>query len=154
MVWSSQNLNTSFFQDKGILHQRTCPYIPQQNGIVEKKHKYLLETARALLYQSKLPIRYQGECVHTSTYLINRLISSSLKNKCLFELMYNKRPAYSNLRSFGYLYFSTTLKTHKDKFEPRSTPHVFVGYLFGIKGYKGVEFGHQEDPCIQRSNLP
>ncbi|XP_019267137.1 PREDICTED: uncharacterized protein LOC109244494 [Nicotiana attenuata] len=28
------------------------------------------------------------------------------------------------------------LKTYKDKFEPRSTPHLFVGYPFGAKGYK------------------
>ena len=46
------------FQTKGIIHQKTCPYTPQQNGVVERKHKYLLETVRALLFQSKLPLRY------------------------------------------------------------------------------------------------
>lgn len=39
-------------QSKGIIHQTTCPYTPQQNGVVE--------TARALLYQSKLPLKYWG----------------------------------------------------------------------------------------------
>ena len=60
------NKETSdFLQNKGIIHQRTCPYTPQQNGVVERKHKYLLETARALLYHSKLPLQYWGECVLT-----------------------------------------------------------------------------------------
>ncbi|XP_070006879.1 uncharacterized protein [Nicotiana sylvestris] len=51
---------TVFFPTKGITHQKTCLYTPQQNGIVERKHKYLLKTARALLYQSKLPISPTG----------------------------------------------------------------------------------------------
>ncbi|XP_075095496.1 uncharacterized protein LOC142173749 [Nicotiana tabacum] len=49
---------TVFFQSKGIVHQRTCPYTPQQNEVAERKHRYLLETARALLFQSKLPLKY------------------------------------------------------------------------------------------------
>lgn len=68
-----------FFQTKGIIHQKTCPYTPQQNGVVERKHKYLLETTRALLFQSKLPLRYWGECVLTATYIINRLPTKLLQ---------------------------------------------------------------------------
>ncbi|XP_075088221.1 uncharacterized protein LOC142170257 [Nicotiana tabacum] len=45
----------SFFSAQGILHQTSCPHTPQQNGVVERKHKHLLETARSLLFQSKLP---------------------------------------------------------------------------------------------------
>ena len=55
------NVETSiFFKTKGIIHEKTCPYTPQQNGVVKRKHKYLLETARALLFQSKLPLKYLG----------------------------------------------------------------------------------------------
>ena len=127
---------TCFFQEKGIIHQKTCPYTPQQNGVVERKHKYLLETARALLFQSKLPMRYWGECVLTATYLINRLPTKLLQGKSPYELLYQKKPVYSHLRNFGCLCFPTTLKTHKDKFEPRAVPHIFIGYPFNTKGYK------------------
>jgi len=127
---------TCFFQTKGIIHQRTCPYTPQQNGVVERKHKYLIKTARALLFQSKLPMRYWGECVLTATYLINRLPTQQLHNKTPYEILYQKQPTYSHLKSFGCLCFPTILKTHKDKFEPRTTPHIFVGYPFNTKGYK------------------
>ena len=54
----SNNEANSFFQSKGIIHQKTCPHTPQQNVVMERKNKYLLETARALLFQSKLPTRY------------------------------------------------------------------------------------------------
>nr|XP_009795207.1 PREDICTED: uncharacterized protein LOC104241936 [Nicotiana sylvestris] len=127
---------TKLFQSKGIIHQRTCPYTPQQNGVVERKHKYLLETARALLFQSKLPLRYWGECVLCATYIINRLSSNSINNKTPYELLYKRKPKYSHLKSFGCLCYPTVPIPHRDKFNPRTVPHVFVGYPFNTKGYK------------------
>lgn len=56
----------SFFAKKGIIHQTICPHTPQQNGVVERKHKNLLETSRSLLFQSKLLIRFWGDCVLTT----------------------------------------------------------------------------------------
>lgn len=47
----------SLFLSKGILQQKSCSHTPQQNGVVERKHKHLLETVRALSFQSKLPDR-------------------------------------------------------------------------------------------------
>lgn len=87
---------TNFFKTKGIVHQKTCPYTPQQNGVVERKHKHLLETARALLFQSKLPVKYWGECILCATYIINRLPSTVLNQKCPYEILYFKKLLYSH----------------------------------------------------------
>ncbi|KAL8145624.1 hypothetical protein AgCh_003680 [Apium graveolens] len=40
----------SFCESKGILQQSSIVYTPQQNGIPERKHRHLLETARALFF--------------------------------------------------------------------------------------------------------
>lgn len=104
--------------------------------MVERKHKHLLQTTRAILFQSKLPLEYWGECILTTTHLINRLFSNYLKNKYPYELLYNNKPDYSQLRSFGCLCYLTVPKPLRYKLELRTTPHIFVGYPFGTKGYK------------------
>lgn len=43
------------FQERGIVHHRTCAYTPQQNSVVERKYKHLLQVARALMFESNLP---------------------------------------------------------------------------------------------------
>lgn len=44
-----------FYAKEGILLETSCPYTPQQNGVVERKHRHLLEMARSLRFQANLP---------------------------------------------------------------------------------------------------
>lgn len=59
------------FSKLGIQHQTNCTYSPQQNGIVERKHRTLLNVARALRFQAHLPISFWGDYLLTTTYLLN-----------------------------------------------------------------------------------
>ena len=56
------------FQSLGIIHQSSCPYTPQQNDVVERRHKHILETARAIKFQGCLPDRYWGVCIEAVVY--------------------------------------------------------------------------------------
>ena len=99
----------SFFKSKGITHQTSCTYTRQQNGIVERKHRHLLNVAHALLFQSNLPVRFWDECVLTAAYLINRTPASVLDGKTPYEMLYNFEPFLEHLRLFGCLCFCTIL---------------------------------------------
>ena len=67
-----------FMTHQGIIHQTTCPYTSQQNGVAERKNRHLIETARTLLLESNVPLRFWGDEVLTSCCLINKMPSSSI----------------------------------------------------------------------------
>lgn len=61
----SSNLATQLFRDQGIIHQISCSHTPQQNGVVERKYKYLLETSRGLLFSVQITSQILGGvCPH------------------------------------------------------------------------------------------
>jgi len=124
----------NFFLKKVIECQRTCVYTPQQNEVVEHKHRHILNTTRALLFQSHLPLEF-GECVLTDTYIINRLPTLLLKNKSAFEMLYNRPPSLSHLKTFGCLCYVTVFSP-KQKFDPRAQQCIFICYPLNQKAYK------------------
>ncbi|KAK9050950.1 hypothetical protein SSX86_027575 [Deinandra increscens subsp. villosa] len=138
----TSNRMLKFYADQGIVLETTCPHTPQQNGVVERKHRHLLEVARALRFEANLPTKFWGECILTATYLINRLPSEVIENKTPYEILYNQKPDYDLLRVFGCLAYYRSTETKGDKFEPRGRPGVFVGYPRGTKGYKIYDIEH------------
>jgi len=56
----------------GMSHQTNCVDALSQNGIVKRKHRHILNVAKALLFQASLHIKFWGKFVLKTAYLINR----------------------------------------------------------------------------------
>lgn len=96
---------------------------------MERKHKHILEIARALYFQAGLSTNYWGECVKIDVYLINRMPTKVLDLKSHFEVLHGMKQDLNHLRSFGCLCYVATSIAGRDKFMPRSQACIFIGFL-------------------------
>ena len=80
---------TNHLNKHGILHQTTCPYTPQQNGVAERKNRHLMEVTRSMLFHTNVPKKFWGDAVLTACYLINRTPTKVLKDLSPFEVLNN-----------------------------------------------------------------
>jgi transposase InsO family protein len=90
-----------YLEDEGIKHEFSAPYTPQQNGVVERKNKTLIDMARTMLGEFMTPERFWSEAVNTACHAINRLYLHRLLKKTSYELLTGNKPNVSYFRVFG-----------------------------------------------------
>ncbi|KAL2345957.1 hypothetical protein Fmac_007242 [Flemingia macrophylla] len=127
---------SKFCEDAGIEHQLTAPYTLQQNGVVERKNRTVLEMARCLLHDKDLPKKFWAEAASTSVFLLNRLPTKALSKSTPFEAWYGFKPKLINLKVFGCLCFSYIPQIKRDKLDKKAEAGIFVGYSSTSKAYR------------------
>lgn len=130
------NYLLSLFLNAGLLHQTTCPYTPEQNGVVERKHRHLIETTVTLLHQLGLPFKLWLEALLTFVYLTNRLPQSTLNFQVPYKLLYHTSPDYYSLKVFGCACYPWLKPYTPHKLWAKSTTCVFLGYCDTTKGFR------------------
>jgi transposase InsO family protein len=102
-------------EEEGIKHEFSSPYTPQQNGVVERKNRTILDMARTMLDEYKTLNRFWAEAVNTTCYAINRLYLHRILKKTSYELLTGKRPNISYFRVFGRKCFILVKRSRKNK---------------------------------------
>ena len=82
---------------EGIWHIYTMPHKPQENGIVERRSRTLMEMSRSMMTHSQFRLTFWGEALSTANYLLNRVNTNS-KNLTPYEYWPSHKPDLSNLR--------------------------------------------------------
>nr|GFB28071.1 ribonuclease H-like domain-containing protein [Tanacetum cinerariifolium] len=74
---------------------------PQHNGVAERRNRSLIEAARTMLADAKLPVTFWAEAVNTACYVQNRVLVNKAYNKTPYELFNGKTHAIGFLKPFG-----------------------------------------------------
>jgi hypothetical protein len=130
--------NASFNQfclEHGVDQQFSALCVPQQNGVMERKNRTLVEMARTMLDEHRTPRHFWAEAINIACYISNRIFLHSLLNLTPFELRFGHQPSVSHLRPFGCKCF--ILKHgNLDKFVSRSLDGIFLGYTPHGRSYR------------------
>ncbi|GJU43052.1 retrovirus-related pol polyprotein from transposon TNT 1-94 [Tanacetum coccineum] len=125
----------AYFKEEGIEHQTSTPRTPEQNGVVERRNRTLVEAARTMLSASKLPLSFWAEAVATACYTQNRSIIISTHGKTAYHIINDRKPSIKHLHIFGCICYITRDGENLDKMKEKGDPCVMVGYSTQSKGY-------------------
>ncbi|GKE55228.1 putative ribonuclease H-like domain-containing protein, partial [Tanacetum coccineum] len=109
---------------------------PQQNGVAEKKNKTLIEAARTMLVNSKLPTTFWAEAVNTACYVLNKVLVIKPNSKTPYELIRGRTPLINFIKSFGCPVTILNTRDHLGKFDGKADEGFFVGYYVVSKAMR------------------
>ncbi|GKF66536.1 putative ribonuclease H-like domain-containing protein, partial [Tanacetum coccineum] len=90
---------TEYYERVGIFHQKTVPRTPQQNGVVKRRNRTLVEASRTMLIFSKALMFLWAEAVATTCYTQNRSLIHTRHCKTPYKLVHDKKPDLTFLES-------------------------------------------------------
>jgi hypothetical protein len=125
-----------FLEEEGIKHEFSSPYTPQQNGVVERKNRNLLDMARTILDEYKTLDRFWAEAINTACYSINRFYLHRILKKTSYELHTSKEPNVSYFRVFGSKCFILIKRGRNSKFASKAVEGFLLGYESITRAYK------------------
>nr|GEZ07125.1 hypothetical protein [Tanacetum cinerariifolium] len=117
-----------FFDGVGITQQFSAARTPQQNGVVERRNRTLVEAARTMLTFANLPSFFWAEAITTPCFTQNRSIIHKHFDKTPYELMNKRKPNIKFFRVFGCRCYLLNDYEDVGKLKAKRDIGVFVGY--------------------------
>nr|GEV35544.1 ribonuclease H-like domain-containing protein [Tanacetum cinerariifolium] len=133
--FKNQDLN-QFCRMKGIKREFSVARTPQQNGIVKRKNRTLIDATRTILADSLVPISFWAEAVNTACYVQNRVLVTKPHNKTPYELLLGRTPSIGFIRLFGCPVTILNTLDLLGKFDGKANEGFLVGYSVSSKAFR------------------
>ncbi|GKA25222.1 retrovirus-related pol polyprotein from transposon TNT 1-94 [Tanacetum coccineum] len=125
-----------YYEKVGISHETSVARSPQQNGVVGRRNRMLIEAARTMLIYAKAVLFLWAEAVATACYTQNRSIIRLRHGKTPYELLHDKPPDLSFFHVFGELCYPTNDSENLGKLQPKADIGIFIGYAPTKKAFR------------------
>lgn len=140
-----QTLEKLLFQ-RGYHMRIKCPYTTSLNGVIERKHRHVVKIDLYLIIRADLSIQFWEHAFRHAMHLINIMLSKALLHKTPYELLYNQKPFYDHLKTFGCLCYRYIYSYNSNKLEPKYFTCVFLDYPPHQK--RVLMYGCSHQTCI------
>nr|GFB36671.1 hypothetical protein [Tanacetum cinerariifolium] len=120
----------------GISHETSVARSPQQNSIIERCNRTLIEDACTMLIYAQAFLFLWAEAVATACYTQNRSIVRLRHGKTPYEILHGKLPDLLFLHVFGALCYSTNDSENLGKLQPKADIGIFIGYAHTKKAFR------------------
>nr|GEX05334.1 retrovirus-related Pol polyprotein from transposon TNT 1-94 [Tanacetum cinerariifolium] len=125
-----------FCSQKGIIREFSNARTPQLNGVAERRSRSLIEAARTMLADAKLPVTFWAEVVNTACYVQNRVLVNKAHNKTPYELFNDRTPAIGFFKPFGCHVMILITLDNLGKFELKGDEGYFLRYSMSSKAFR------------------
>lgn len=126
----------NYLKENGIQRRLTVIYTAQQNGLAERKNRTLVEKARCMMIESKVPETLWAEAIATTNYIVNRCPAKALNGETPYMKWVGRIPSVKHLHIFGSKVFTLHKQKRHSKFSPKASECVFIGYAKYSKAYR------------------
>eukprot|EP00253_Pinus_taeda_P025809 PITA_25809 len=117
----------------------TTPYTPQQNSVVERRNRTIVEMACSMLQHKNVPNKFWVEGVFIVVYLLNRSPTQAVKGKTPEEVWSGCKPKISHLKVFGSIAYVWILAAKRSKLDSKSQKLMMTGYSDHHKAYRLID---------------
>ncbi|KAI3758473.1 hypothetical protein L6452_06036 [Arctium lappa] len=126
----------SYLSEEGITPNFSAARTPQQNGVVERKNRTLVEAARTMFAESDLSTNFWAEVVATACFTQNRATIVKRFQKTSYELIHNRKPNIKYFHVFGCRCYILKDREYLGKFDKKADEGKFIGYSLASKAFR------------------
>nr|GFB49485.1 hypothetical protein [Tanacetum cinerariifolium] len=126
----------AYFAAEGIQHQTSVAQTPEQNGVVERRKRTLVEAARTMISAAKVPLFFWAEAIATACFTQNRSLVIPRHEKTPYHIINEWKPSVKFFHIFGFVCYIVRDGENLDKMKEKGDECIFVGYSTQSRAYR------------------
>nr|GEW66867.1 retrovirus-related Pol polyprotein from transposon TNT 1-94 [Tanacetum cinerariifolium] len=126
----------AYFATEGIVHQTSVAQTPEQNGVIERQNRTLVEAARTMLSTAKVPLFFWAKAISTACFTQNRSLVIPRHEKTHYHIINDRKLSVKFFHIFDSLCYIVRYGENLDKMKEKGDVCIFVGYSTQLRAYR------------------